>query len=351
MRGVGEDLLRRALLHDTSRIHDHHVVRHLGDNAQIVGDEHDGGIDFVLQVPQQVQDLRLNGHVQRRGRLIGDDQAGAARQGHSDHDTLAHTAGQFVGEVLVNACAVSDAHHLQQPDRALAHLLLRLALLAVEGDDLVQLVADAEHGVQCGHGLLEDHGHEVAPQVLHHGVGGLGDIVGFVAQIQADLALHHLTLGPLQQLHQGQTGDGLAAAGLAHHTHGLADGHREGDAVHGLDHAGVRKEVGMEVIELHRIVSVVHLGEILGLRHGFTLALLFQRIGDLAVLLGDTAGFLCGQITVVMLFRHSDPLLSQRFIFGSNASRRPSPTKLKPSTVSIRQIPAGIQINQYSVST
>ena len=107
----------------------------------------------------------------------------------------------------------------------------------------------------------------------------------------------------------------------------------------------------MEVIELHRIVRVVHLGEILGLRHVFPLPLLLQLIGDLTVLLGDTAGFLCGQITVVVFLSHSDPLLSQRFIFGSNASRRPSPTKLKPSTVSIRQMPAGIQMNQYSVRT
>ena len=58
-----------------------------------------------------------------------------------------------------------------------------------------------------------------------------------------------------------------------------------------------------------------------------------------------------GKKAVIMLLSHSNSLLSQRFIFGSNASRRPSPTKLKPSTVSIRQIPAGIQMNQYSVRT
>ena len=44
---------------------------------------------------------------------------------------------------------------------------LALTLAVVEGNDLVQLSADAEHRVQAGHGLLKDHGHIVAPQILH----------------------------------------------------------------------------------------------------------------------------------------------------------------------------------------
>ncbi len=39
-------------------------------------------------------------------------------------------------------------------------------------------------------------------------------------------------------------------------------------------------------------------------------------------------------------------ILPYRFIFGSNASRRPSPTKLNPKTAIKRQIPAGIHTNQ-----
>ena len=348
---MGEYLVHRALLHDTPGVHDHHVVRHLSDDTQVVGDEHDGGIDLILQVAQQIQYLRLDGHVQGRGRLIGDDDPGAARQGHGDHDALAHTAGQLVGEVLIHALAVGDAHHLQQLDGALLDLLLGAALVVVEGDDLVQLVADAEHRVQGGHGLLENHGDRVAPQVLHDLIRRFRHVVGLIAQVQAYLALHHLALRPLQQLHQRQAGNGLTAAGLAHHAHGLADGDGEADAVHGFDHAGVGEEVGMEVIKLHGVAGIVHLGEVLCLRYVFPLTLLLQLVGDLAVFLGNTAGFPGGHIAVVSFRCHSDPLLSQRFIFGSNASRRPSPTKLKPSTVSIRQIPAGIQMNQYSVST
>jgi hypothetical protein len=33
---------------------------------------------FLLQVLQQLEDLRLDGHVQRRGRLVGDEKSGSA---------------------------------------------------------------------------------------------------------------------------------------------------------------------------------------------------------------------------------------------------------------------------------
>ena len=72
----------------------------------------------------------------------------------------------------------------------------------------------------------------VAADGLHLLGGRLGDVVGLVAQIQADLALDNLTLRPLDQLHERQAGDALAAAGLAHDAHGLADGHFKGHAVH-----------------------------------------------------------------------------------------------------------------------
>ena len=50
----------------------------------------------VLQVAHQVEDLRLDGHVQRRGRLVGDQQLRIAGQRHGDHHALAHAAGQLV---------------------------------------------------------------------------------------------------------------------------------------------------------------------------------------------------------------------------------------------------------------
>ena len=292
-----------------------------------MGDEHDGGIDLVFQIPQQIQDLCLNGHVQSRSGLVSDDQLGVAGQGHGDHDTLAHTAGQLVGEHIVHALAVGDTGHLQQVDGALLDLLLALALAVVEGNDLVQLSADAEHRVQAGHGLLKDHGHIVAPQILHPLRGGLGDIVALaVAEVQTNFAVHDLALRPLQQLHDGEAGNGLTAAGLAHHAHGLADGDVEGDAVHSADGTHIREEVGMQILDLQCVVGILHLSQILGLRHILALMALFQLICDAAVLTGDAPGFLSGQIAGLILLRHT----GSSFLSASSSGRTHPADRRRP---------------------
>ena len=42
---------------------------------EVVGDDDDGGVELALEVLQQVEDLRLDGHVERGRRLVGDEQA------------------------------------------------------------------------------------------------------------------------------------------------------------------------------------------------------------------------------------------------------------------------------------
>ncbi len=48
------------------------------------------------QVPQQLEDLGLHGDVERRGRLVGDQQLRLVRHRHGDHDPLQLAAGQLV---------------------------------------------------------------------------------------------------------------------------------------------------------------------------------------------------------------------------------------------------------------
>ena len=184
-------------------------------------DEHDRGVDLVLEVAEQVEDLRLDRHVEGRGGLVGDDDLGVAGERHGDHDALAHAAGELVREHLGDALGVRDADHLDRLDGALADLGLGLALAVMQGDDLVDLVADAEDRVERRHGLLEDHRDHVAAQVLHVVAVDLGDVVGLVAEVQADLAGDDLALRTLQKLHERERRDRLAAAGLAHDAHDL----------------------------------------------------------------------------------------------------------------------------------
>jgi hypothetical protein len=43
---------------------------------------------LALQVVQQLQDLRLHGHVECCGRLVGDQQLRPVGERHGDHDAL-----------------------------------------------------------------------------------------------------------------------------------------------------------------------------------------------------------------------------------------------------------------------
>ena len=89
--------VHRPLLDHPAQVHDHDFIGHLGDHAQVVGDEHDRhAATASCRIAHQVQNLRLGGHVQRRRRLIG-DKSWAAGERHGDHGALAHAAAQLEG--------------------------------------------------------------------------------------------------------------------------------------------------------------------------------------------------------------------------------------------------------------
>ncbi len=60
-----------------------------------------------LQLAQQLEDLRLDGDVERRRRLVGDQQLGLAGERHGDHHPLAHAARELVRVVVAAPLAAS----------------------------------------------------------------------------------------------------------------------------------------------------------------------------------------------------------------------------------------------------
>ena len=72
MLGAGQDLLCRPRLHNLATVHDHHPIAHLRDDPEVVRNEEESHSMSTLQADEQIQDLRLNRHVERRGRLVGD---------------------------------------------------------------------------------------------------------------------------------------------------------------------------------------------------------------------------------------------------------------------------------------
>ncbi len=161
----GEEFGGRCLLDDLAGIHHGHPVGDARYQAQVVGDEDNGRTEFPLQVAQQVQDLRLDGDVQRRGGFVGDDEVRLAEQRHGYDHPLAQSAAELV-RILAQAFAgVADAdlfqHGLGAGPGGLA------VQLAVAAQHLGELVADAVGRIEGGHGLLEDHRQAIAAQVAH----------------------------------------------------------------------------------------------------------------------------------------------------------------------------------------
>ena len=115
------------------------------DDAEIVGDEQHRHAEPLLQVGQQRQDLRLHGHVEGGGRLVGDEQVRLAGERHRDHHPLALAAGELVRVGAHAPRRVAQADEFQQFEDARARRLAGEA--AVEPQHLADLPLDA-----CGAG-------------------------------------------------------------------------------------------------------------------------------------------------------------------------------------------------------
>ena len=85
-----------GLLHLAAPVLDDDAVGRLGDHAHIVGDHDQAHAVPGLQADQQIEDLLLDRHVERGGRLVGDQQLGIAGDRHGDHDALALAARHLV---------------------------------------------------------------------------------------------------------------------------------------------------------------------------------------------------------------------------------------------------------------
>ena len=58
----------------------------------------------LLQLGDEVEDARLDGHVERRRRLVGDQEVGVAGERLGDHHPLLHAAGELVRIALHHLC-------------------------------------------------------------------------------------------------------------------------------------------------------------------------------------------------------------------------------------------------------
>ena len=132
----------------------------MADHAQVVRDEHVGQMHLVLELVEQVDDLRLDRDVERGDRLVEHDQLRVDRQRAGDPDPLALAAGELVREA-VDVLGV-------QPD-ALEQLRVSASIWsscdAPDAQRRRQDLGDPLAWVQRGLRVLEDHLH-LAPDRL-----------------------------------------------------------------------------------------------------------------------------------------------------------------------------------------
>ena len=102
--------MHRAQLNHPPRVHHGHAIGDAGDNAQIMCDQRHRHTAFALEFGEQRKDLRLDGHIQRGGRLIGNQYLGIAGERDGDHHALAHAARQLVRILVEPARRIRDLH-------------------------------------------------------------------------------------------------------------------------------------------------------------------------------------------------------------------------------------------------
>src|SRR5690606_24208123 len=135
------DRFRAAILFHPAVVHHHHPVRHLQRLLLIVGYEHAGDVDVIVQASQPAPQFGTYLGIQRTERLIQQQYLGLHRQRPGERDTLALAAGQLRGQAVGGPVQL---YHLQQVHDFPANLRLARPLTAgFDGQAVGDILIDA----------------------------------------------------------------------------------------------------------------------------------------------------------------------------------------------------------------
>ena len=188
------------------------------------------------EAQQQLQDLVLDGDVERGRRLVGEQQLGFGGERDGDHRALAHAAGELVRIVVEPRARRRGCRRGRAaPSRAgAARLVARAAVCATRLSSICS--ADGEHRVQRRHRLLEDHRDLAAAHVAQARLGHRQ------RSRPCQLTRPATPWRWAQQAQDRAQGHALARAGFADEAQHLARPHGEVDAVDGAHRAARRGE-------------------------------------------------------------------------------------------------------------
>ena len=96
MKWIVVDLICISQLNHLAKVHNSNTVGNMSDDQKIMCDEQIGQSQFLLQFIKHVDNLRLDGNIQRRYRLVADDEFGIDSQRSCNTDTLSLSAGKLM---------------------------------------------------------------------------------------------------------------------------------------------------------------------------------------------------------------------------------------------------------------
>ena len=91
----GEDVVGIGNLDEAAAVHHCDAVAHVSQGREVVRDEEVGQTEAALQLHQEVEDLRAHGDVERRDRLVADDERRVGRERARDRHPLPLPTGQL----------------------------------------------------------------------------------------------------------------------------------------------------------------------------------------------------------------------------------------------------------------
>ena len=111
-----------ARQHHLAGIQHHHPVTDPGNGAQIVADIDHGRAGLAVDVAQQLQNMRLRGHVQTGGGFVEQQHIGLAGQCHGDRHPLLLAARELMRVAGRNGFWLGQTHLAQQLGHAVGVL-------------------------------------------------------------------------------------------------------------------------------------------------------------------------------------------------------------------------------------
>ena len=157
------------LLHRAARIHHQHIISNPRNHTHVVRNHDRGRPGLPLRHLNHIQNLRLNRHIQRRGRLVRNQHPRIIRNRNSDHHPLPHTTGKLVRKRSDPLLRLRNPHQIQQLHSLLLRLLLRHLL--VRHNRLNQLRPNIKHRGERRQRVLENHANPLPPNLRHLLIG------------------------------------------------------------------------------------------------------------------------------------------------------------------------------------